>query len=459
MKVLLATDLNPSSINGVITSVMNLKKELQNKGHDVRILTLNLSHKDDVIEGDIYAIGSLSAERVYPNARASVKLYSKLLRELIDWCPDVIHTNCELTTFVMSMRIARKCDCPVVHTYHTVYEDYTHYFSPSESMGKKMVKEFTRFISGHVDALIAPTEKVNEILEGYKVKAPVSVIPTGISLDHFANKPSEEWLAAKREEYGLNGRKVLICLGRVAKEKNIETLINMVENLPKDYLFLIVGDGPDRERLEGIVASKEINDKVVFAGMVTPDQVPSYYCLGDIFVSASTSETQGLTYIEAMASGLPLLCKKDDCLNGVIYNGQNGYQWNSEIEFSSDLSTIMSDYKCFADMALEMSVNFSTKKFGASVIELYEQVITAYEPGSHKRFVISRNINYFSDKMKQAFSELANEGKISSFNIIPRFPAYKNIFSMDEVKEFFSTGELKEELKEEWENWKKYFFD
>ena len=97
--------------------------------------------------------------------------------------------------------------------------------------------------------------------------------------------------------------------------------------------FLIAGDGPDRERLENLTVELEIQDCTVFTGMISPEEVGRYYQLGDVFVCASNSETQGITYIEALASGVPALCRKDDCLNQVVTDGYNGFQYDSYAYF------------------------------------------------------------------------------------------------------------------------------
>lgn len=214
-------------------------------------------------------------------------------------------------------RIAHAVGAPLIHTYHTVYEDYTHYFSPSRSMGRKMAALFTRMICAGCDAVIAPTPKISRLLAGYGVHCPVRIIPTGLDLQRFA-VPRDD---ALRSRLGLPPKEanktVLLSLGRLAKEKNTAELIDAMQNLP-DAVLLIVGDGPERAALEQQAQSLGVADRVIFVGAVPPAEVPRYYAQGDVFVSASTSEAQGLTYIEAMAAGLPLLCHADPCLDALV---------------------------------------------------------------------------------------------------------------------------------------------
>src|SRR5699024_12144603 len=126
MKILLTSDWYYPVVNGVVRSILNLKKYLEDKGHEVKVLTLSNSRKT-YKENQIYYIGSLSAGRIYPEARISPLLRNREILELINWKPDLIHSQCEFSTFIMAKKIARKTNAPLVHTYHTIYEDYTHY--------------------------------------------------------------------------------------------------------------------------------------------------------------------------------------------------------------------------------------------------------------------------------------------------------------------------------------------
>ena len=181
MKILITTDWYTPAVNGVVTSVKNLQRELERRGHEVRILTLSQSLHSWSRDG-VTAIGSVNAGRIYPGARLRTAMAGRWVRELMDWRPDVIHSQCEFSTFFLARRIAEELDVPLVHTYHTVYEDYTHYFSPSVRWGRCAVAAFSRWVAAQVDGMIAPTGKVRGLLQGYGVRCPVFVVPTGIDL-------------------------------------------------------------------------------------------------------------------------------------------------------------------------------------------------------------------------------------------------------------------------------------
>lgn len=379
MKILLTSDVYTPYVSGVVTSLMNLKNELEKRGHDVRVITLSpdiKTHKD----GNVYYIGSIGMGKIYPNVRVRRTTTRPFYNEIVDWHPDVVHSQCEFSTFGFGKRIADKLDIPFIHTYHTVYEDYTHYFCFNKKLGKKLVSEFSRFVLNKTDAVVAPSEKVQDLLTDYKVKTPIETIPTGIDVERFVHAPCREWIMEKRAEYGLSGDTLtLVFIGRLAKEKNVEELMDYLPSLrERDVRLMIVGGGPYLEDLKREAERVGVSDLVVFTGMVDQRDVSKYYHIGDVFVSASTSETQGLTYIEALSAGLPCVCRRDAALNGVITDGVNGWQYDGREDFVSHILTLADDPGLRAKMSEKASeiavMRYSTSAFADEVITLYVQL-------------------------------------------------------------------------------------
>ena len=175
MKILLTTDWYQPVVNGVITSMVNLKRELEERGHEVRILTLSRTYHS-YKENEIYYVKSINLERIYPNVRAVLPHREKMIEEIICWKPDIVHSQCEFMTFSYAVKISKKCGCPLLHTYHTIYEDYLHYFPGNlakyragAELERKIVAGFSRYVLGKTDQVIVPTEKVEKILEKYQV--------------------------------------------------------------------------------------------------------------------------------------------------------------------------------------------------------------------------------------------------------------------------------------------------
>ena len=376
MKILITTDWYKPVINGVVTSVDNLTKGLENMGHEVRILTLSRnihSYK----HGKVTYIGSIGVGKIYPNARLRMALAKEYVKDLITWKPDIVHSQCEFSSFFIAKKIAMLCGAPLIHTYHTVYEDYTHYFSPNIRFGRFIVKTFSRKVLNKTQTVIAPTKKVHSMLENYHIKSPVVTVPSGLDIDRFTDKTLIEKGFAIRRETGIpESSKVLVYVGRLAKEKNIEELFCLLKDMKEcDIRLLLVGDGPYKKQLKLLADEMNINDKIIFTGMVEPDKVAEYYKAGDVFVSASQSETQGLTYIEAMASGTPVLCRKDPCLDDLILQGINGFQYSSDSEFKSLLEKLLSDSELRKNIGKAASETiksrYSSDGFAKSVFNVY----------------------------------------------------------------------------------------
>ena len=387
MKILITSDWYSPAVNGVVTSVKNLRRGLEERGHEVRILTLSQTTRSWEQDGVTY-IGSVAAGLVYPGARLRTALGGKYIRELVEWHPDVVHSQCEFSTFFLARRIAEELNIPLVHTYHTVYEDYTHYFSPSVRFGKKAVAVFSRWAAAQTDCVIVPTGKVRLLLHDYGVEQPVFVVPSGIDLSRFSREPDPWRMAVLRASLNIPQENlVLVSVGRLAEEKNVDELLRLraeMGNVP--VTLLLVGDGPDRIRLEGATAGLGLEaPDVVFAGMVPAEQVADWYQLGALFVSASTSETQGLTYVEALAAGVPALCRADPCLEGVIREGENGWTYRDGDEFRRKLALFQSQphrHDKMRALAQRSAGEFSLQRFAERAETIYRLQIARRGTGT-----------------------------------------------------------------------------
>lgn len=380
MKILITSELYAPLINGVVTSIVTLRKVLIDLGHDVRILTLG-RETDESADGKIYYCSSITCDQIYPGARLILKTDQAILAKIIDWEPDIIHSQSEFSTFRFAKKVAKYLDIPIVHTYHTNYEDYTHYFAPNYTIGRKITQIFSKFLSSSIDTMIAPTQKIAELLTGYDIKSDIEVIPTGIALNKYINPCPESELESLRKELKIpKENKILLFVGRLAKEKNIEELINYLNRIKrKNISFLIVGDGPYRQELENLTSDKNMEDQIIFTGMVETSQIAQYYQLADIFVNASTSESQGLTYIEAMASGLTPLCRKDDSIKEVIYDSRNGFQYKNFQDFHSHLTKLLSSRDLRQRLGVQAQhfilCKYSDQTFARSIEQVYEKTL------------------------------------------------------------------------------------
>ncbi len=192
---------------------------------------------------------------------------------------------------------------------------------------------------------------------------------------------------------GLTVTCILVCISRLSKEKNIRELVEyfpaLLEKCP-DTKFIIVGDGPDKQHLENMVEKLSLQDKIVFTGRIPADEVYKYYALGDVFVSASTFEVHSMSYLEALAGGLPLLCRKDDALLGVLDPGKNGQMYTTQEEFVNYAVQMLSDEdyrKALAEASLQKADEFSCDAFASSMLKVYADVIRYNQEDTAKEAV------------------------------------------------------------------------
>ncbi|MBH1939275.1 glycosyltransferase family 4 protein [Mobilitalea sibirica] len=401
MNIGLFTETYYPEINGVATSVYMLKQELEKRGHNVYVFTTKTPGAPNH-ELNVFRVPSKPF--VFISERRVGLFYQPKLAAIIRKLNlDIIHTHTEFSLGIFGRIMARELKLPIVHTYHTIYEDYTHYLTRFKALDKK-AKAFARVYSkvccNTVEQVIVPTEKTKQLLLKYSVHKEISVVPTGIDLYKFdaRNYTKEKVLALKKQYKITKDNKVLLYLGRVSLEKNLEEIITAMPEYMKtreEVKFVIVGSGPALDKLQLLVKQLGIRERVIFTGSQPWDIIGLYYRLGDVFVSASQSETQGLTYIEALACGLPVVAREDKCLDNILINGQNGYTFTDKKGFYYGLDQVLfKDTKTdYSRNAIQMAKTFSSEVFAGRVEDVYKQVISRDRVYCKRPTVITKRID------------------------------------------------------------------
>lgn len=386
MNIALFSDTYLPDINGVATSTAILHKELLKHGHNVMIVTTVLPKGKEYDDGDyqVLRIKGLDLKRLY-GYRASHIYSFKGMKEIKEFNPDLIHIQTEFSIGIFGKIVAEKLNIPLCYTYHTMWSDYSHYVVPKkfkflDKGVKKLIQKMSKTYGKHCDELIVPSKKAAEALSSYGVEGRINIIATGLELDHFnpTNINQEEVIKIK-DEYQLHDRFVVTFLGRIAPEKSIDVLIDaMVEikEMNPRILLLIVGGGPQLKELQKKVEKLKLSQNVCFTGFKDPSLVPCFYHASSVFASASLSETQGLTLIEAMATGLPVVTTYDKNLDGVIVNGYNGFFFRDKEELVQLLLKLEStDLTQLSNNALEASKHYSSEIFYERVIKVYQHAM------------------------------------------------------------------------------------
>lgn len=376
MNIGIFTDTYYPEVNGVANSAYQLKNELEKRGNTVYVFTVS---NPEVKEKEYHVFRLRSVAFVLlKERRISYPLTKIWINKVKKLDLDVIHTQTEFCLGHIGRKIAKCLNIPLVHTYHTIYEDYTHYLRIHGNQKlKSVVRILSRKFCDKADLVIAPTEKVKKLLFSYGVKRDIVIQPTGVNLLKFERYDKGEILRLKKKYHLNNSDHVLLYVGRISREKNLMEIIEIISQLKEldsQVKLLIVGNGPELELLRNKSKKEGIENHVIFVGAVSWEEIENYYALGDVFVCASNSETQGLTYIEALASGKPILVRKDECLEGILQNGLNGYGYNSNNDFIKYYQELFMNMKCrkMRETCINSVNKLSMQAFGQTVERVYQ---------------------------------------------------------------------------------------
>lgn len=399
MRIGLFTDTYPPFINGVSTSIQMLENALRKKGHKVFIVTVNPDDMSYKVENNERVLRIPGIPTGIYDYRLTTFYPIKAVNIIKDWNLDIIHTHTEFGIGTFARVIGKQFDIPVVHTYHTMYEDYIHYITKGyfDTPGKKIVEYLTKFYCDKtIQELIVPTKKTyNLFKEKYKYERNVHIIPTGIEIEKFYKEKIElSKINNKKIELGITSNDlVVLFVGRVASEKSIDFLINNHNNLlkkNKNIKLLIVGDGPDLEEYKKLSKKYKIEDKIIFTGKVPWEDIPLYYNLSDIFVTASHTETQGLTVVEAMAASLPVVALDDESFRNTVIDELTGYLFKNKKEYINRMLELINDKEKRIKMGNQGRINsesYSSKYFAERVLKVYELALKDKPLKKDKSFI------------------------------------------------------------------------
>ena len=304
---------------------------------------------------------------------------------------DIIHSQTESGVGLFGRIVATILNKPLIYTYHTMYVDYTYYVTKGvfDEPVKYLVKKVSKALCESCTEFTTPSEKTKDALRSYGVGRYINVVPNGIDLDKFErNEENEERINKYRKENNLEDTFVLLSLGRVAEEKSIDVLLKgYAEFLAKKPTvktkMLIVGDGPSKPNLEKLAFDLKISEHVDFIGKVPYTDVPFYYQLADLYLSASISETQGLTFIEAIASKTLVLCRFDENLIEVIKDNETGFYFDDEKSFSSKVEKIINLEKKEKEKIISSAYK-NNRKY--SLDAFYENMEEVYNRARRKKW-------------------------------------------------------------------------
>lgn len=386
MKIGIFTDCYSPQINGVVISVCMLEEELTKLGHDVTIITVKVPNYIDT-KKNVIRIRSIPFNK-WTEFRLGVPFSAEPYRLIKSLNLDLIHTHTEFSIGLFGKYMAKLLDIPIIHTYHTMYEDYTHYvynLRYGKGVVKKLIIKVSKQYVKKYDGIIAPTDKTKSALLSYGVKNDIYVVPTGIDLRHFEHfSKSNTNINEIMEKYNLSSNdKIILSLGRISEEKSIDVIIKqmplLINTVPNAKL-IIVGDGPYKSKLVKLCTQLDIKDNVIFTGRVPFDNVSFYYSIADLFISASKTETQGLTIMEAMASDVPVIVYNDTNVKDIVVKNKSGRLFETPEELTQciiDTFTMPEETIRMTKEASEIVKTLSKEAYGKNAENVYSHLISS----------------------------------------------------------------------------------
>lgn len=377
MNIGLFTDTYFPQLSGVATSIQTLKNALEKNGHSVFIFTTTDPHLGKgTIEPNVFRVSSVPFVSFTDRRIAFRGLFqaTKIAKEVK---LDIVHTQTEFSMGMIGKYVAHSLGIPAIHTYHTMYEDYLHYVLNGHLLKPYHVKQFTKAYLHNMDGVVAPSERVKETLTRYGVTIPMRIIPTGVDLTAINENPRRD----VRKELGIDSNeKVILTLSRVAAEKKIDQILDVlptVLEIEPNVKFVIAGDGPDVQPLKDQVARLSLEDYVIFAGSVEHSDVGNYYRIADLFVSASDTETQGLTYIEALAAGTKCVVYSTDYTEHVFDNKELGSTFTTKNEMTNEIIDYLkaNQFTIPKNLKEKKLIDVSADTFAHKIEDFYQEAI------------------------------------------------------------------------------------
>lgn len=390
MKILLLHDVQANKQNGVSVSLGILYNELKKTDNEIKILTLSDGTKS-YKSGDHYCLSSMPA-LVYPGIRMRPPINNRFIEEIVEWNPDIIHTNCEFSTFLYANQIHKRCKITPkwVHTFHTDYKYYIGVFQNVKTIRDKAVPKLLNKCFTKTDALIVPTQKMHDYVKDdpiFSDKINMKIIPTGIDFGELQTYEGST-VTETRKELGIPAdAKMLLFLGRISQEKNLTELLDYFKayiSKHDDVYLVTVGSGPYSDTLRSKVIHMGLSNRVIVHDGVPHSTIRKYYDAADVFASASMSETQGLTFYEALYCGVPVIAKDRECLEGAITEGVNGAFFDDAESFEQALDSVIDLKSEGEEKVSALPECFESEHFAKSVEELYTSLLAVPEDEAPK---------------------------------------------------------------------------
>ena len=377
MRIIMFSNTYLPTTSGVVTSIALFRQGLMSANHEVHLVVPQYEDFNDS-EPYIFRFPALDL-----SDRIDISLvlpFQPLIEPTVRGImPDIIHSQHPVWLGDLAVAFAHELRVPLVFTFHTRYDEYAQSYVPIVAgLASKVAEEVVRRYMRQCTHIVAPTPAIRDlILREYPIDTPVSVVPSPVDLARYSEKDSRR----VRQEFGLHNYEVLLYIGRVAKEKGLDLLVNafakVISERPQARLML-VGGGPYRRTLESLVQRHGISRKVIFTGVVPHDEIPDYTAAADLFVFTSLTDTQGLVLVEAMAAGVPVVAVEAPGPIDILAGGGGLLVRAVEDDFVQAVLTLLEDEARRLEMgeeAFRLAQPYTIQATTDKMLAVYEQAI------------------------------------------------------------------------------------
>ena len=386
-----------SGVN-ILTNV--LKTELEKEGKKVYPVTLKLKGVDyNSINQEknvvVFGSHSLPGKQAAKEALQVSFRFAHMMKHLRAYQFDYIQLQTEFTIGIAGMLLRKTDGVPMVYTSHTMWDDMMDKrFSKSfAKIAKFAINKFLIPPLKYADLMTVPTQKVKDYyMQTWNKKEPIVVIPGCVDGQNFMmNDEDYEQLNKLKDYYQLKDKVVIGFIGRISKEKSIDQVIDYFERFAPEMdnlVLMFVGDGPYTYQLLQHIRNSKFSNRIIFVGEVANNKLKLYYRLFNAFCTASTFETQGLTYVESMWCHTPILARYDHCLDHFLNSGVNGLTFTDYESWKEGLLKIINDKQLVESIKEEgykTALTYAKETWAKKMYYLYTQA-KLFREGKIKEF-------------------------------------------------------------------------
>jgi glycosyltransferase involved in cell wall biosynthesis len=388
MRVLMISDVFFPRVNGVSTSIQTFRHDLAARGCETWLIAPEYPERwqdDERVLRQPSRYLAFDPEDRMMKSRATLAACLALTGKI-----DALHVQTPFVAHWIGIKAARALRVPVVETYHTFFEEYLHHYLPllPEGIARAVARTFSRRQCNAVDAVVAPSQQLADVLLRYGVTRPIEAIPTGLNLDEFAGGDG----AGFRARYGIAlDRPVMLLVGRVAHEKNIGFLLSVLAAVVRSVptvLFVIAGEGPALPGLKRAAAEAGLDGNALFVGYLDRrGPLLDCYRAADVFVFASRTETQGLVLLESLALGVPVVSTAVLGTKEVLANAAGALVVREDVaEFAAAVTRVLTEPALRAKLASAgrefVERQWSSREMARRLLKLYEELVRAKRDAS-----------------------------------------------------------------------------